>query len=290
MHVDNLLRCLACPACHHALIASNTTSGGVRCTVCEMDYRKTSSGYDFTAARLPVGLESRMPLWNRLQDNGLLSYQFAPELNLATRERSDVAAFRGFMSLDGKVLDVGCGPQGSVPGYIDMTAGIDYVGLDPLQGEPSREFVHIAGMAEMLPFADRVFNRVIFATSLDHLLDMNLALKETARVLSTDGAVYIWTDNLEETQDVSSLTSRALRIAVRGSEQALGGIRRMGVRRTVQYLRQAIKMRVPEGAVDYFHVALPTTGDVTGALAAAGLQVTARQAFKRPLFMKACRN
>ena len=288
MTSDDLLAVLACPRCRSQLVIESAPARSIRCEICALEFTQTASGYDFKAAGLPPRLETSLPIWSKLQANGLMSYQLAPELNLATRERRDVTAFREFMSLEGYVLDVGCGPQPAVPGYIDSTQSIDYVGLDPLPGDRKREFVHISGYAEMLPFADKVFGSVIFATSLDHLLDIRLALAEAARVLRPEGTVYIWTDDLNEAQDMSSWTRRALRIAIRGTEQALTGVRRMGMRRTFHYLRRAIDMQVPAGAVDYFHVALPTVGEVIACLANAGLKVTGKQTYQRSLFLRAC--
>jgi len=282
MNADDLVQYLICPACRSKLTAE---AHDLSCAQCKAPYGRTASGYDFSSVPLPRNLAAKVPLWDVLQANGSLSYRLAPELNLATAQRADVAAFRSFMRLDGRVLDIGCGPQANVPGYVDSSPRVDYVGLDPLEGR--RNFLHIKGVAELLPFADGTFDQIIFATSLDHLLDLGLSLNEAARVLKPDGRIYLWTDNLEHTQDMSSWLTRAVRIVARGSEQLFAGLKRMGFRPTVRYFREAVRMRVPEGAVDYFHVMLPTVDDVVRALAAAGLHVVTRSVHERSLFLEA---
>ena len=66
------------------------------------------------------------------------------------------------------------------------------VGIDPLRGERSREFEFVQGLAEYLPFRDRTFDRVLFATSIDHVLVPELALAEAYRVTRLRGWVCVW--------------------------------------------------------------------------------------------------
>ena len=57
-----------------------------------------------------------------------------------------------------------------------------FVGVDPLRGAQPRAFAFAQAIAEYLPFRDGVFDRVLFATSIDHVLLPELALAEARRV------------------------------------------------------------------------------------------------------------
>ncbi|HIH70214.1 class I SAM-dependent methyltransferase [Methermicoccus shengliensis] len=87
----------------------------------------------------------------------------------------------------GCVLDVGCGP-GVFEGILDMRM----VGLDM-----DRNMLHLAphhatctfvqGMAEHLPFGEQSFDGVVCITSLEFMEDVDAALGEAHRVLSSGG-------------------------------------------------------------------------------------------------------
>lgn len=101
---------------------------------------------------------------------------------------------RDFVSdLSGSVLDVGCDNVALSSSLLPESCR--YVGLDPFcQSEGMR----IVGVGESLPFRSGTFDNVVFNTSLDHILDYYLALKEARRVLKPGGTLVIvtlcWTD------------------------------------------------------------------------------------------------
>ena len=93
----------------------------------------------------------------------------------------------------GTLLDIGC-DKPSIS-HLFYPKGINYIGLDT--SFSNNEF-KIIGMAEFLPFADCAFDFVSFNTSLDHVLDYNLAIDEACRVLIKGGYLilssYVWND------------------------------------------------------------------------------------------------
>lgn len=94
-----------------------------------------------------------------------------------------------------RVLDVGCGPRGSLE-WADMAA--ERVGLDPLADE-YREFgidhhamSYVAAPAEKMPFDDASFDVVAALNSLDHVDDIPQTIAELSRV-AADGATLLLT-------------------------------------------------------------------------------------------------
>ncbi len=55
-----------------------------------------------------------------------------------------------------------------------------------------REYEFVQGMAERLPFRGDAFDVVLFATSLDHIVDIRAAMREAARVLKLTGELAVW--------------------------------------------------------------------------------------------------
>lgn len=91
----------------------------------------------------------------------------------------------------GTCLDVGSGilPK---PYYMKVAREVRFTGIDPEEGTIQREYKFIKGVAEQLPFEDKTFDAVLFATSLDHVLDPKLALREAVRVVIPGGYIFVW--------------------------------------------------------------------------------------------------
>jgi SAM-dependent methyltransferase len=230
-----LAEILGCPVCHGPISAA-------RCTACGRSYPEG----DYTPVPPPDrDVQAKWGLWEQLQANGAEVYDGDPAGNLSVGERRDARAFAEFAQLEGRVLDVGCGPQ-PVPSY---AGGDQFVGIDPLR-RGLREFAFVQGIAEYLPFGDVVFDRVLFATSLDHMLSPQRAVAEARRVLKPDGRVVVW--HGEPPPPTRRPWRERLSRRIRGGPTLLG-------------------YRTPRGAVDPFHFSHPRFATVLEWLTDAGL-------------------
>jgi SAM-dependent methyltransferase len=96
-----------------------------------------------------------------------------------------------------RVLDVGCGPRGSLE-WATMAA--ERVGLDPLAdayralGTGEHGMTYVSGAAEAMPFPDGRFDVVSSFNSLDHVDDVDATLQEIARVLRPGGQFLLLTE------------------------------------------------------------------------------------------------
>lgn len=99
---------------------------------------------------------------------------------------------------DSRVLDLGCG-DGRFSG-IQITGfhGKELVGLD-IDGELLKKntYVHyrVLGNAQILPFADGIFDVVITRALVEHLTAPRSAFSEISRVLKSGGKVVLMTPN-----------------------------------------------------------------------------------------------
>jgi ubiquinone/menaquinone biosynthesis C-methylase UbiE len=88
------------------------------------------------------------------------------------------------------VLDIGCGPRGSLE-WADHAAR--RVGLDPLVpvyrrlGIDEHAMEYVAAPAEQMPFPDGAFDIVTSINSLDHVDHLEATCEEIARVLAPGG-------------------------------------------------------------------------------------------------------
>ena len=96
-----------------------------------------------------------------------------------------------------RILDVGCGPRGS----LEWAGGAaERVGLDPLAdryaGLHARPHAmrYVRGAAERMPFDDAHFHVVATINSLDHVDDLDAALREIARVTAPGGTWLLVVD------------------------------------------------------------------------------------------------
>jgi SAM-dependent methyltransferase len=94
------------------------------------------------------------------------------------------------------VLDIGCGPRGSLE-WADMAA--TRVGLDPLAesyrelGIDGHAMTYVSAPAEEMPFPDDSFDVVSSFNSLDHVDNLDRAVREIKRVLRPGGLFLLLT-------------------------------------------------------------------------------------------------
>lgn len=237
---------------------------------------------DFFPPRPPAALADRWALWEKLQANGLVSYELAPQLNLSGQGLGD--AFGSFLTLDGTILDIGCGPQPTRPRYIAAEAADRYVGVDPLPGIGERRFTFLRAVAESLPFRDGSFDTAVMCSSLDHMIDWRRALAEAVRVVRPGGLIQLALDVVEDDHHVQG---RLVDILKRGLRQFVGAIGQMGLIGAVKYVGTIAFRGIPEGAKDHFHVDFPSVEDVQAELQRLGTDVVATRPYEDMLFVAA---
>jgi ubiquinone/menaquinone biosynthesis C-methylase UbiE len=250
---DLLAEILACPVCHGELVEG-------RCNGCGRSYEDG----EFIPRPLPDSrLRQRSQLWEQVEANGARAYELDPPSSLSIGEREDARRFAAFSRLEGLILDIGCGPQ-ALPSYAEGLAE-RFVGIDPLRGAQPRAFAFAQAIAEYLPFRDSVFDRVLFATTIDHVLSPELALAEARRVSKSGGMVCVW---VGEPNPPRGMGERLRRL--RGITQ-------------VTTPQATMRFRVPAGAVDAFHLAHPSVEQIEQWLEGAGLRVVEVQ---RPMLQR----
>jgi len=89
-----------------------------------------------------------------------------------------------------KLLDIGCGPRGSLE-WASMAAR--RIGLDPLSekykhlGTEKHKMEYVSSFAEDIPFDDSYFDVVCSFNSLDHVSDISSTITEIKRVTCKGG-------------------------------------------------------------------------------------------------------
>lgn len=95
------------------------------------------------------------------------------------------------------VLDIGCGPRGSLEWANNAK---ERIGLDPLAedylklGANKHEMKYVASGSEEIPFGDSYFDIVCSFNSIDHVEDLKRTISEIKRVLKSGGTFLLLTD------------------------------------------------------------------------------------------------
>lgn len=98
---------------------------------------------------------------------------------------------------DKKILDIGCGPRGSLE-WAYMTK--ERIGLDPLankylkMGAQEHKMNYVKGYVEDIPFSDNYFDVISSFNSLDHVENLALACNEIKRTLKVGGIFLLLVD------------------------------------------------------------------------------------------------
>ena len=71
------------------------------------------------------------------------------------------------------------------------------MGVDPLVGDTESGYTQLRALAEYLPLRSGTFDRVLFATTLDHFVSPEAALAEALRVMKSDGTIVAWVGDKE---------------------------------------------------------------------------------------------
>jgi SAM-dependent methyltransferase len=93
-----------------------------------------------------------------------------------------------------RVLDVGCGPRGTLE-WADVAS--ERVGLDPLVPEYAglgiarHAMSYVAAGAESIPFPDGRFDIITTFNALDHVDDVDAAIAEITRVAAPDALLLL---------------------------------------------------------------------------------------------------
>jgi len=114
-----------------------------------------------------------------------------------------------------RVLDVGCGPRGSLE-WATMAA--ERVGVDPLVdryqdlGIDRHEMRYVAARAEALPLPSERFEVVAVLNALDHVDDVDNSIREITRVAATGATLLLMVETGHEptTAEPQSLDWRVL--------------------------------------------------------------------------------
>jgi SAM-dependent methyltransferase len=144
-------------------------------------------------AQLEARYPRLFPVWRTLLVTGEEAYRLNPAASVSVYDNPGSVKFRAFClpSLKGTVLDIGCGPV-PVPIYLDGYDLSAVAGIDPFGSADGHPFAFARAIAEDIPWQDAVFDNAVVATSLDHLLDLELGLREIARVIKPNGHLLAW--------------------------------------------------------------------------------------------------
>lgn len=216
-----------------------------------------------------------------LNNNGFIGYQLLKEGSLSLPDRPEVKRFRDFVEthLRGtRILDIGCGIM-DLPGYLAVknVAYLELIGLDPID-DNTFGGMRLVAVSEYIPLQDATIDTIVFATSFDHVCDIDRTLAETRRILSSEGRVLVWMS------DRGSTPIERLKDWLRRRRNSW----REGYNLDDYYVYKDswTVMRVPPGGVDPYHSHFESPSTVVKQFTRAGFSlIDEQQHSKQEVFL-----
>lgn len=184
--------------------------------------------------------------WSKTQEHGELVYEKFPHLNCSTDGRNDVKEYKKFCDFKGNVLDIGSGLV--MPSYLMDNDKIKLgIGIDPLVKESYKgsKLYLLKAIGEFIPFQDKYFDSVSFATSFDHVINHKETILECLRTLKENAELVFWVNTEQEDQSILNKGLNKLRSKLSKKKND----------DSIQLQASVIdSMEIPPGAVDKFHL------------------------------------
>ena len=195
-----MLSDMCCPVCHTVeldvgirnQVDNKIIEGDLHCEKCKQTYPIHMGIPDLIPQNMLTSVE-----WKMWQDH-LEGFQerreqriknpdsWVARLGKQSRAKKSFAKFVGY--IEGKVLDLGCGP-----GKFRFHLGdkMEYYGLDPVVLPEVEDFPFVRALSEYIPFKDDTFSHLVVIAALDHFRDLDAFFKEATRVLKPAGKLHL---------------------------------------------------------------------------------------------------
>ncbi len=99
------------------------------------------------------------------------------------------ACIRSFVSLKGKVLDIGSGKSPRYLSIINKCKDVDYIRAD---GDSNNSPDIVMDIEKRFPIKDKCFDRILLFNVLEHIYDYKKSIAEIERILKDDGIFYLY--------------------------------------------------------------------------------------------------
>jgi SAM-dependent methyltransferase len=159
--------------------------------------------------------------WKKKQLNGWISVSLLARASCSIEGNLGALEYADYIKEiihDGEIiLDVGCGNQ-KMPSYFlnNNVREKTIVGLDPFPSIFSGSLVR--GVAEFLPFIDSSIDVVNCASTIDHFMNLDIALIEICRVIKPEGVLIIWDHSGAATQDITPKAMTRMRQKIKRNQ------------------------------------------------------------------------
>jgi ubiquinone/menaquinone biosynthesis C-methylase UbiE len=265
---------LACCVCKKKLLRDNDAQLYCSNECCDAGYLKNGVLYVLpkdSVLRQKYG--KKFDAWLIIQKQGIRDYENEPARHLAIKGNPHEKYFEDFgefCKLSGKVLDIGCGPSGKVPVYLqnaDIVAGVD-----PIPGNSPKEIPFCCAMGEFLPFPKECFDNVTINTVLDHVLHPDMVIAEATRVLTPSGKLHICLSISNKNEGMIGT-----KIRIKGFIKKTLPPKIVSCLMTLKHGKKYVDQShciIPNGAADASHMEHFNESDVFSFLSRSSLEVT----------------